>query len=422
MCVTGVFEQVCVLRFPHQHTRPRHTPVLYSTCLAPAPDPPPPCLPCFMDEVSPSAGSSGALYPVPRPYSPAESFYNLLEGLGAPHTSPAPAPSKVESSSYPEGAVPMDYSSSPGLGYSDAGQEYPAAPASPNPLSLLSEVALGGGDSGPGSSEAGRGGGDTEMRRKRVHSAGPDGGHSKTQRSRAGWVAGGAGLHDDVSEDDDDLPSGPPLGSLRGGGGRRCIDDGPSAPDLQLDWVSSSDSDSDTDSCIEVISDAPRGRPPDLVDLTGESDGEVPPALTSLTPPAPAPAGPVTTSAGYSLSVILGRPVASTAQAGLCRGLHAPEVAGAGASCSCPRGPALGSIGLNASGAPATFSMEPHQTGAGACYGACLHPHHTPHHHHHHHHHHGNILFLEPARRPDQLYISSALSKKSIVGLFLITT
>lgn len=360
-----------------------------------------------MDDVSPPAGSSRAFYPVPRTFRPADGYYNLLEGLRAPRTSPPPAPSKAEppppypeDPPFPEGAAPMDFSSSPGLGYSGAGQDYPAAAAAapPNPLSLLSEVALGGGG-GPGSSETGLGRAEAEGRRKRVHSAGADGsgsGHSKSQRGRPAVLAWGSSGGDDDSEDEDEGLAGPPLGARSG---RRRVDDGPSAPDLQLDWVSSSDSDSDVDSCIEVLSDAPRGRPVALVDLTGESDGEVAPS----SPPDPAPPLPPTSSGAYGLPVVLGRPVATTAPTGFCRTMLTPEVsqaggvagAGAGTSCGCPRTATLGAVGLSASGAgQAAFSMEPQHPGAGpvACYGACLHPHHhhhhaTPHHHHHHHHH-----------------------------------
>ena len=54
--------------------------------------------------------------------------------------------------------------------------------------------------------------------------------------------------------------------------------DGPSAPDLQLDWLSSSssDSESDNDSSVEVLGEMRHSkRPVSVVDLTRESDEEV---------------------------------------------------------------------------------------------------------------------------------------------------
>ncbi|KAL2747143.1 E3 ubiquitin-protein ligase Arkadia [Vespula maculifrons] len=73
------------------------------------------------------------------------------------------------------------------------------------------------------------------------------------------------------------------------------IDDAPSAPDLQLDWSSSSDSD-DEDGSIEVLgtvnhnensaqNDTEENRTVTLVDLTAESDEEPPPTSTSFNNP-----------------------------------------------------------------------------------------------------------------------------------------
>lgn len=205
-------------------------------------------------------------------------------------------------------------------------------------------------------------------------------------------------MRDDDSEDEEDGG-----GAVGGRSGRVKVDDGPTAPDLQLDWVSSSDSDSDTDSCIEVVSvqrSGRGGRAVAVVDLTTESDDEVvlarpspqtpPPAahLPALPPPPPPPS-----SSGYRISwVPAAAPHVAGASAGVapgpgpgpCRGHH-PTEPGQPSTCSCARPPTtLGSIGLSASGA-AGLSLEQH--GAG-CYGACVHPHHSAHHHHHHHHHH----------------------------------
>ncbi|KAI4488773.1 hypothetical protein M0802_011283 [Mischocyttarus mexicanus] len=71
------------------------------------------------------------------------------------------------------------------------------------------------------------------------------------------------------------------------------IDDAPSAPDLQLDWSSSSDSDEE-DGSIEVLgtvnhsqssvqNDNEENRTVTLVDLTAESDEETPPTATPFT-------------------------------------------------------------------------------------------------------------------------------------------
>nr|CAD7196408.1 unnamed protein product [Timema douglasi] len=87
----------------------------------------------------------------------------------------------------------------------------------------------------------------------------------------------------------------------------RCTeDDGPSAPDLQLDWLTSdsdSEDESDDDSGIEVVSVQCKQQPVQVVDLTQESDEEMfaegsdasvpiisqavsaPPGITSVTPP-----------------------------------------------------------------------------------------------------------------------------------------
>nr|CAD7404286.1 unnamed protein product [Timema cristinae] len=88
----------------------------------------------------------------------------------------------------------------------------------------------------------------------------------------------------------------------------RCAeDDGPSAPDLQLDWLTSdsdSEDESDDDSGIEVVSvQCKQQQPVQVVDLTQESDEEMfaegsdasvpiisqavsaPPGITSVTPP-----------------------------------------------------------------------------------------------------------------------------------------
>ncbi|XP_015174906.1 PREDICTED: uncharacterized protein LOC107065574 [Polistes dominula] len=73
------------------------------------------------------------------------------------------------------------------------------------------------------------------------------------------------------------------------------IDDAPSAPDLQLDWSSSSDSDEE-DGSIEVLgtvnhnensvqNDSEENRTVTLVDLTAESDEEAPPTSTSFNNP-----------------------------------------------------------------------------------------------------------------------------------------
>lgn len=73
------------------------------------------------------------------------------------------------------------------------------------------------------------------------------------------------------------------------------IDDAPSAPDLQLDWSSSSDSDEE-DGSIEVLgtvnhnessvqNDSEENHTVTLVDLTAESDEEAPPTSTSFNNP-----------------------------------------------------------------------------------------------------------------------------------------
>ncbi|KAK8722544.1 hypothetical protein OTU49_012264, partial [Cherax quadricarinatus] len=138
----------------------------------------PPHHPQAMDDVSPPSGS-GAFYGGPQPYRPPDGYYNLLGGLSA--ASPAqyatpgsgaalpvvsPTPSKVEPPTYveashtpltfAEAAAPMDFSSNPpSLNFSGApsapygaGSDFSNAQGYPqtatNPLSLLSDVALGG--------------------------------------------------------------------------------------------------------------------------------------------------------------------------------------------------------------------------------------------------------------------------------------
>ena len=57
---------------------------------------------------------------------------------------------------------------------------------------------------------------------------------------------------------------------------RHRVTDGPTAPDLQLDWISSSPSESDNDSSIEVLGESRHSnRPVSVVDLTRESDEEM---------------------------------------------------------------------------------------------------------------------------------------------------
>ncbi|XP_063241298.1 uncharacterized protein LOC134541647 [Bacillus rossius redtenbacheri] len=99
-----------------------------------------------------------------------------------------------------------------------------------------------------------------------------------------------------------------PAGDARAGpsgvpGRDRCADDGPTAPDLQLDWLSSSDSDTDDDSGIEVVAVQCRQPPrqPVVVDLTQESDDEMlvdvhgtAGSVPVPSPPAPCPLPPST--------------------------------------------------------------------------------------------------------------------------------
>ncbi|PSN55498.1 hypothetical protein C0J52_02588 [Blattella germanica] len=86
------------------------------------------------------------------------------------------------------------------------------------------------------------------------------------------------------------LPQQSPINSPSGTASRG-VEDGPSAPDLQLDWLSSSsESDTDDDSGIEVVSVQYKQAPP-VVDLTQESDEEMPTVAPEL-PASPAPVPP----------------------------------------------------------------------------------------------------------------------------------
>lgn len=78
--------------------------------------------------------------------------------------------------------------------------------------------------------------------------------------------------HTDTS-DDSDSSSGSPVFKSSNGRSRSAVDDGPSAPDLQLDWMSS-DSESDSDSVI-LMPDPQSDRPVSVVDLTHESGDEL---------------------------------------------------------------------------------------------------------------------------------------------------
>ncbi|ROT65278.1 E3 ubiquitin-protein ligase arkadia-B [Penaeus vannamei] len=333
----------------------------------------PPQHPQAMDDVSPPSGS-GAYYNGPQPYVPGDGYYEILGGLGGatpPQYATAgtgsalpagpPTPSKVETNAYVDtthtpltyGEAPpaMDFSSNPaGLNFSGAtagtygtasdysdSQDYSQAAANPLTLVLPLEVIVVVRVETVKFEESES----TVLVQKEVG-----------ERLReAGWN------HDEE------------VGGARGGRHNK-IDDGPSAPDLQLDWVSSSDSDSDTDSCIEVVSvqrGARGSRAVDVVDLTNESDDEVLVASAGPTLPssaashqAPTSSCAVASSSGYGMSPIVGRlPVSTNAAStgttsgpGVCRGHHNTDANQATNTCSCARGPTLGSIGLSASAHP----------------------------------------------------------------------
>lgn len=244
---------------------------------------------------------------------------------------------------------------------------------------------------------------DQEGKRKRLLDGSTNGKGRKSQRNSVNCsINWPAPLGDDSDLSDIEMTE--PPQSINRHSRYQChssIDDAPTAPDLQLDWVSSSDSDSDTDSCIEVVcvqqkENEHRRHSVAVVDLTHESDEDFALAATELhaSNSSLSTVSSVSTSNEYistsGNSSIAGpsscnHPVDNSSNHYL---NHREPTGGGGTStqfstpiCSCSHGTPMGSVGLNVTGNP-SYNYDNH----GSCYGACMNNHYTPHHHHHHHH------------------------------------
>ncbi|RXG53121.1 RING finger protein [Armadillidium vulgare] len=259
-----------------------------------------------------------------------------------------------------------------------------------------------------------------ESRRKRVLSASASGKGRKNKRSsnKHNKIWGSRAFHDDSDLSDIEMDNNTSTHYRYSS----PTDDAPTAPDLQLDWISTSDSDSDTDSCIEVVcvqqrENDDRGSSVAVVDLTHESDEDFPlpspnthtarqsPPVTSSSISAPTAnylSSSGNTTAGPSScnhSVIEYASAHSLPQDSSVSTVSSASSVGTSGqntnpSCSCTHGLSLSSVGLSASGNP-SYNFE----NSGPCYGGCANspfstPYHHQHHHsmssggHHHHHHH----------------------------------
>ena len=486
-----------------------------------------------MDDISNS--SSGGLYsPGHQGFAARETFYDLLGGLsaaGAAHYSPGASDSALVERSveleaikqnaldtlpplYPNEDPDIEYglhhqSSDLDYGapsYSSAGVEFDQG--SSNPLSLLSDVALGNESSLPeasdlttispisfepstnmsgnsndsstnqgyinrkicparnseingtvanvnneSSSSSGRNRhiNDSDdvvlSRKKRVRNTNAKG--RKSQRSlevkNSYWLPPRETIDDSTSDVSDVEIS---FSHARPIHHRRCstvsINDGPTAPDLQLDWVTTTDSESDSDSCVEVlcVPNENSNRSVDLVDLTHESEDEYSlpgqgdgrnnedssnievnnrnisnTVASSISLRSVAEDNSIDSmgnvnSAGPSSCSLSGLAGTNHAQTSLQDSSSTSAASltssNSASTCSCSRGPLIGSVGLSANGT-AGYNVD-----LAACYGAtCLGPqyssNHQQHtvnsngHHHHHHHYYAGVTpqhFYPPAGLP----------------------